>query len=93
MTEDEAFRTPYSSSGGNMKNSLLSDRDQNLPLEACLGELIDNSFEWQAQNVWIEYEALSGSGGWGRARKLAILDDGLVDGRVAAVGHNGDRVL
>jgi hypothetical protein len=76
MTEDEAFRTPYSAAGGSMRNSLESDRDQNLPLEASLGELIDNSFEWRAHNVWIEYEAMT-SDGWGPASKLMILDDGL----------------
>ena len=69
-----------------MKNSLLSDRDQNLPLEACVGELIDNSFEWLAQNVWIEYEALT-TDGWGRARKLAVLDDGAGMDPVKLVDH------
>jgi len=69
-----------------MKNSLLSDRDQNLPLEACVGELIDNAFEWQAKNVWIEYEALTNDG-WGRAKKLAILDDGLGMDPVKIVDH------
>ena len=74
MTED--FRTPYSAAGGSMRNSLESDRDQNLPLEASLGELIDNSFEWLAQNVWIEYEAMT-IDNWGPAKNLMILDDGL----------------
>jgi len=83
---NNVFRTPYSSSTGTMKNSLLSDRDQNLPLEACVGELIDNSFEWQAKNVWIEYEALTNDG-WGRAKKLAILDDGLGMDPVKIVDH------
>lgn len=73
---EEDFRTPYSAAGGSMRNSLESDRDQNLPLEASLGELIDNSFEWLAQNVWIEYEAMT-TDGWGPAKKLMILDDGL----------------
>lgn len=83
---DEIFRTPYSAAGGTMKNSLLSDRDQNLPIEACIGELLDNSFEWNAQNVWIQYEALTNDG-WGRARKLAILDDGLGMNPVKLVDH------
>ena len=83
---NDVFRTPYSSSAGTMKNSLLSDRDQNLPLEACIGELIDNAFEWQAKNVWIEYEALTNDG-WGRAKKLAILDDGLGMDPVKIVDH------
>jgi hypothetical protein len=70
------YTTPYSSKGRSFKSSLESDRDQNLPLEACLGELIDNSFEWKAKNVWIDYEALT-TDGWGRAKSLAICDDGL----------------
>lgn len=70
------YTTPYSSKGRSFKNSLESDRDQNLPLEACLGELIDNSFEWKAKNVWIDYEALTNDG-WGKAKSLVICDDGL----------------
>ena len=69
-----------------MKNSLLSDRDQNLPLEACVGELIDNAFEWQAKNVWIQYKALT-QDGWGRAKNLAVLDDGSGMDPVKLVDH------
>ena len=69
-----------------MKNSLLSDRDQNLPLEACVGELIDNSFEWKAQDVWIDYNALT-QDGWGRAKRLAVLDNGMGMDPVKLVDH------
>jgi len=83
---EDVFRTPYSAHGESMRQSLESDRDQNLPLEACLGELIDNAFEWEAKNVWIDYKAQT-SEGFGRAKSLIICDDGLGMDSVKLVDH------
>jgi hypothetical protein len=70
------FRTPYSSLKGSMYDSLKSNRDMNIPLNAAVGELIDNSFEWNSKNVRIIYESAKAYDVEKPAR-IIVIDDGL----------------
>ena len=51
-----SIRRPFTPTGGSEKNAVLSNRYHNIPLYASIGEIIDNSIEWNANKIWIYCE-------------------------------------
>ena len=68
-----SIRTPFSAQSGSMRTALESNRDMNIPLNAALGELLDNSIEHGASRVWIEYTPKSAT----VPERIVVVDDGF----------------
>ena len=41
-------RRPFTPKEGSEENAIIAERSQNIPLYASIGEIIDNSIEWES---------------------------------------------